>query len=334
MPLGENSRENRSPRELGSNAKLDLYYFMVLTRAVDERCHTLFKQGRLPGAIFSQLGHEAIACATAATLESDDVVAPMHRDLGAYLVRGMSPARVFAQAMGRLASPSRGRDVNTHGLGDLRLGIYGYVSHLPQSLPVALGAAFAFRYRNERRVAMAYTGDGSTSEGGFHETLNLASVFEAPLVIVLENNGWAYSTPTHLQCRIENLADRARGYGIPGVVVDGNDALAVWTETRSAVERARSGGGPTLLEFKTMRMRGHAVHDPADYVPRELLEEWAARDPIDRFERHLGESGLLDGDKRASIHARVEREIDAAVAEAESSPLPDPDTLTDGVFAR
>ncbi|HLU49628.1 MAG TPA: thiamine pyrophosphate-dependent dehydrogenase E1 component subunit alpha [Planctomycetota bacterium] len=319
--------------ELSSDEKLELYYFMVLTRAVDERCHTLFKQGRIPGSIFSQLGHEAIACGSAFALGPNDVVARMHRDLGSYLVRGMSPARIFAQALGRVGGPTRGRDVNTHGLGDASLGIYGYVSHLPQSLPVALGAAFAFDYRNEPRVAMAYTGDGSSSQGGFHETLNIASVLEAPLVIVLENNGWAYSTPTSLQYKIEDLAERAKGYDIPGVIVDGNDVLAVYAASRAAVERARSGGGPTLLEMKTMRMRGHAVHDPADYVPRELLERWAARDPIALFEAALRDEDLLTDSTRAEVHARVEAEIARAVDEAESSPFPDPDTLTDGVYA-
>ncbi|MCZ6794227.1 MAG: thiamine pyrophosphate-dependent dehydrogenase E1 component subunit alpha [Planctomycetota bacterium] len=313
--------------------KLAIYTWMLLTRAVDDRCHTLFKQGKLPGSVFSQLGHEAIAVGAAYALEEGDVVAPMHRDLGAQLVRGMSPGRIFAQHMGRIGAPSRGRDVNTHGLGDMSLRILGYVSHLPQLMPVALGAAFAFQYREEKNVALSYFGDGSSSEGGCHETLNLASVFRAPIVFILENNQYAYSTPTRYQYAIENLADRAASYGFPGLVVDGNDVLEVWKSTKEAVDRARDGGGPTLIECKTMRMRGHAVHDPADYVPREILEEWAAKDPLDRYAARLRDEGLLDGPTEKEVRDRVQREVDEGVRWAEASPWPDAGSVTEGVFA-
>lgn len=318
---------------LTRNDKLQIYYWMLLTRAVDDRCHTLFKQGKLPGSVFSQLGHEAIAVGSAYALEPGDVVAPLHRDLGACLVRGMSPGRVFAQTMGRTGAPSRGRDVNTHGMGDMNLRIFGYVSHLPQSMPVALGAAMAFQYRGERNVAMTYFGDGSSSEGGYHETLNLASVFRAPIVFLLENNQYAYSTPTKLQYNVEDLAVRAEGYGIPGVIVDGNDVLALWEESKRAVDRARDGEGPTLIECKTMRMRGHAIHDPADYVPKELLEEWAARDPIDGYSRVLREENILDDETDREIHERVKREVDEGVTWAEASPWPEGDSLMEGVYA-
>jgi len=316
---------------------LEILYWMRLTRALDERCESLFKQGRFPGAIFSQIGHEAISVGSAHVLEDGDIIAPMHRDLGAYLLRGMTPARVIAQSLGRVAGPSRGRDINSHGLGDLSLGIIGYVSHLPQSMPVALGAAFALRYglpgREADRVAMTYFGDGSFSEGGAHETLNLAAVLQSPIVFVLENNQYAYSTPLRHQCLVTDLVVRAEGYGMPGIQVDGNDVLDVRGAVDEAVARARRGRGPTLIECKTMRMRGHAIHDRADYVPAELLEEWRARDPIGRFERDLRARGVLDEAHDRELTARIAGELDAAVDEAEASPWPDPGTLTDGVFA-
>ncbi|MEM7235454.1 MAG: thiamine pyrophosphate-dependent dehydrogenase E1 component subunit alpha [Planctomycetota bacterium] len=325
--------DEHSSHAPSSDFQREMYYWMRLTREVDERCHLLFKQGKLPGSIFAQTGHEAIAVASAMNLVDGDVVAPMHRDLGAYLVRGMSCGRIFAQAMGRVGAPSQGRDVNTHGMGDINLRIFGYVSHLPQSMPVALGAAMAFKYRDEPLVALTYFGDGSSSEGGAHETLNLASVFQAPAVFILENNQYAYSTPTALQYRIEDLAERAKGYDMPGVVVDGNDALEVWRVTREAIDRARSGGGPTLIEAKTLRVRGHAVHDPADYIPKELLEEWTERDPMKLFRERLRANGILDDTSETEIETRVSREIEDGVAWAEASPLPDPSTLLDGVYA-
>jgi pyruvate dehydrogenase E1 component alpha subunit len=318
---------------LGAGELLDLLYWMRLTRALDERCELLFKQGKVPGAVFSQLGHEAIAVGAAHALEEGDVVGPMHRDLGAFLVRGMAPGRILAQVLGRIGGPSRGRDVNTHGLGDLSLGILGYVSHLPQLMAVTLGAGFALAYRGLDRVALTYFGDGAFSEGGAHETLNLAAVLGAPVVFVLENNQYAYSTPLEHQCRVEDLALRAQGYGIPASIVDGNDVLAVRSAACEAIARARRGDGPTLIECKTLRMRGHAIHDPADYVPRELLEEWAARDPIRRFEARLSERGVLDASQGAAIDARIARELDEAVAWAEASPWPDPAALTSGVYA-
>ncbi|MEC9349334.1 MAG: thiamine pyrophosphate-dependent dehydrogenase E1 component subunit alpha, partial [Planctomycetota bacterium] len=204
--------ENMSAEPPGEKL-IELLYWMMLTRGVDDRCEALFKQGRFPGSVFSQDGHEAISVGSSILLEEGDAIAPMHRDLGAYLVRGMSPGRIFAQAMGRQGAPSGGRDVNTHGLGDISLRIFGYVSHLPQSMGIALGAAYSFLYRKEDRVALTYFGDGASSEGGCHEALNLAAVLKAPVVFILENNQYAYSTPLERQCTVENLAIRAEGYG-------------------------------------------------------------------------------------------------------------------------
>ncbi|MFL5802447.1 MAG: thiamine pyrophosphate-dependent dehydrogenase E1 component subunit alpha [Roseiflexaceae bacterium] len=308
-------------------------YWMRLTRAFDDRVLVIHKQGKIAGGSFSQLGHEAISVGAALALGPGDLVAPMHRDLGAYLVRGITPRRMMAQIFGRATGISGGRDANLHGCGDLSLGIMGFISHLPQSMPVTVGAAMAFALRGEPRVAMTFFGDGSSSQGLCHEALNWAAVFNAPVVFICENNQYAYSTPLARQMRIADIADRAAGYGFPGVVVDGNDFFAVHEATVAAAARARAGGGPALIECKTMRMRGHAIHDNMAYVPRALLDEWAGRDPIARFEAALRERDLLDDARLAELQARVAAEIDDAQSYAENSPYPDPATLEVGVYA-
>lgn len=309
------------------------HYWMRLTRAIDDRGTFLHKQSKIVGGFFSQIGHEAISVAAAMALAPDDVCAPMHRDLGAYLVRGMHPRRILAQFLGRATGVSRGRDANLHGMGDYGLGIIGFISHLPASMGVIAGVAHAFKLKGEPRVAMAFFGDGSASEGLAHEALNWAAVFQVPMVVICENNQYAYSTPLSRQMRVEHIADRAAAYGMPGVVVDGNDFGAVYAATCEAVARARAGGGPTLIECKTMRMRGHAIHDNMAYVPRDLLAEWERRDPIARLEAHMRERGLLDDTSLATLMARIEAEVDEAQAFAEASPYPEPSGVTDGVYA-
>ncbi|MEI7770277.1 MAG: thiamine pyrophosphate-dependent dehydrogenase E1 component subunit alpha, partial [Chloroflexales bacterium] len=274
-----------------------------------------------------------ISVGSALALGPDDVAAPLHRDLGCYLARGITPQRILAQFMGRATGVSAGRDANMHGLGDLRFGIVGFISHLPASLPVMVGMAQAFALRGEHRVAMAFYGDGGSSQGLAHESLNWASVFRLPVVFICENNQYAYSTPLARQMNIADIAERAAGYGMPGVVVDGNDVSAVYRAAHEAVKYARAGGGPTLIECKTMRMRGHAIHDNMAYVPKELLAEWAHRDPIALLEEHMRGLGLLDDAGLSTLLARIEAEIDAAQAFAEESPYPDPATLRDGVYA-
>lgn len=309
------------------------HYWMRLTRAFDDRILHLHRQSKIVGGCFSQLGHEAISVGAALALGPDDVVAPMHRDVGAYLVRGITPHRLMAQHLGRTTGVSAGRDANLHGCGDMSLGIVGFISHLPASMSVTVGMAHAFQLKGEARVAMTFFGDGSSSQGLCHEAMNWAAVFQLPVVLICENNQYAYSTPLARQMRIENIADRAAGYGMPGVVVDGNDFIAVHTAVKAAVEHARAGGGPTFVECKTMRMRGHAIHDNMAYVPPALLDEWRARDPLPRFEGYLHERGLLDNATLADLTARIEAELDEAQAFAEASPYPDPATVTHGVYA-
>ncbi len=319
--------------EISNDTLARAHYWMRFTRAFDDRLDSLFKQGKLVGGLFSQRGHEAISVGAALALAADDVITPMHRDLGAYFVRGMTPARLMSQYLGRATGPSGGRDVNLHGCGDLTLGIVGFVSHIPQSTPVAVGMAHAFKLKREPRVALNFFGDGGSSEGLIHEAFNWASVYQLPVVFLVENNQYAYSTPTQKQMHLPDIAERAAGYGMPGVVVDGNDFFAVHEATCAAVERARRGEGPSLLECKTMRMRGHAIHDNMSYVPKELLAEWERRDPLLLFENRLREMNLLDDAKQNELLARVARDLDAAQAFAESAPLPDPNKLTQGIYA-
>jgi pyruvate dehydrogenase E1 component alpha subunit len=265
-------------------------------------------------------------------MQPDDVAAPLHRDLGVQIVRGLEPWRIFANYMGRMDGPARGRDGNVH-MADLRLGTISMVSHLPAMLPVAVGCALAFRIREEKRVAVGWFGEGSAARGDAHEAMNMAGVRRLPMVFICDNNQWAYSTPTHLGFPTEHIADRASGYGFEGVVVDGTDVLAVYREAKRAIEKAREGGGPTLIECLTLRMEGHAVHDDAFYVPKDMFEEWAKSDPIERFRAWLREHADLSDEKEEELSTEIKKLLGDAIKRAEESPLPDPSTVTDYVWA-
>lgn len=311
---------------------LTIYRNMLLTRGIEERGHILYKQGKIPGSFYTGRGNEAAAVGVATAMGPDDVGAPVQRDMGVHITRGIEPWRILAQYMGREGGPTRGRDGNVH-LGDARLGLHPMVSHLPAMMPVAVGMALAFRVRGERRVAVTWSGEGAMARGDAHEAMNLAGVRRLPVVFVVDNNQWAYSTPSHLEYACEHLADRAAAYGFDGVVVDGTDVLAVYREAKRAIEKARDGGGPTLIESLTLRMEGHAVHDDAFYVPKELFEEWAKRDPIGRYRLWLAEHVGMSDDEESELTASVKRILNEAVQRAEESPLPDPSTLVAGVFA-
>jgi TPP-dependent pyruvate/acetoin dehydrogenase alpha subunit len=311
---------------------LQIYRNMLSTRGVEERGHILYRQGKIPGSFYTGRGNEAASVGVAMAMGPDDVGAPLHRDMGVHITRGVEPWRIFAQYMGREDGPAHGRDGNVH-MADLRLGLLSMVSHLPAMLPVAVGCALAFRIREERRVAVAWSGEGAMARGDAHEGMNLAGVRRLPVVFICDNNQWAYSTPTHLEYAVEHLADRAQAYGFDGVVVDGTDVLAVYREAKRAIEKAREGGGPTLIECQTLRMEGHAVHDDAFYVPKELFERWAERDPIERYRAWLRDHGTLDDETEEEITTGVKRQLSEALERAEASPLPDPSTLLDGVYA-
>ena len=324
----------REVREAGLDREdlLGVYRHLLLTRGIEERGHILYRQGKIPGSFYTGRGNEAASVGVATAMGPDDVGTPLHRDMGVHVVRGVEPWRIFAQYMGRVDGPTHGKDGNVH-MADARLGLIAMVSHLPAMLPVAVGCALAFRIREERRVAVGWFGEGASARGDAHEAMTLAGTRRLPIVFVCDNNQWAYSTPTHLEYATEHVADRAEAYGFEGVVVDGTDVLAVYREAKRAIERARDGGGPTLLECVTLRMEGHAVHDDAFYVPKPLFEEWAKNDPIERFRTWLRENADLDDDEEAEIAGGVKRLLNEALQRAEESPLPEPDQLLDGVYA-
>ncbi|MGQ0615776.1 MAG: thiamine pyrophosphate-dependent dehydrogenase E1 component subunit alpha [Acidimicrobiia bacterium] len=309
-----------------------LFEGMVLMRATEDRLVALYRQGELPGSVYTGHGHEAIAVGTAAALRPDDVMAPLHRDIGAHLWRGLAPWEAMATFMGKATGPTGGRDGALH-YGRLDLNIINPISMIPDNYPVATGAAFAAKYRGTDALAIAYCGDGSTSRGDFHEALNIASVLKLPVIFVIENNQFAYSTPLSQQTATEDFACKAAAYAMPGERHDGNDVIAVYGATSRAVERARAGDGPTLLEFVTMRMHGHAEHDSADYVPKGLIEDWAKKDPIERFEKRLLEAHALDADDVTSIKDAARKRVLEDAAKARKDPMPDPATVEEGVYA-
>jgi TPP-dependent pyruvate/acetoin dehydrogenase alpha subunit len=311
---------------------LRIFETMVMTRAVEDRMVSMYRSGDLLGSLYTGHWHEAISVGTASALRQDDFLAPIHRDLGAHLWRGMDPAQVMASFMGKATSPTGGRDGTLH-YGRLDLNIYNLPSHIPDNYPVALGFAFAFQYRDQDGVSLAYCGDGSTSEGNFHESLNIAAAMKLPAIFVVENNQYAYSTPVRLQSAVKEYAVKAQAYGMPGVTVDGTDVLAVYDATSEAVARARAGEGPSLIEGVTMRMHGHAEHDPADYVPREMLEEWQKRDPVALFENVLLEHGIIDEETAGKTREAARQKAIEARKKALADPLPDPATVEEGVYA-
>ncbi len=307
---------------------------MRLTRTLEERLVALYRQTKVVGGLFRSLGQEACAVGSAYALERGDVLSPLIRNLGSMLVKGATPVEVLRQYMAKGDSPTRGRELNIH-FGDVTdRNFVGQISHLGDLVPVMAGITLSFRLRKEPRVGLVYVGDGATSTGAFHEGINFAAVQRCPLVVVVENNGYAYSTPTSKQTAATRLADKAIGYGIPGERVDGNDVMAVYAATKAAVDRARSGGGTTLLEMMTYRRKGHAEHDSQSYVPPEEIEHWATtNDPIDRFvERLVREFGISSHDLM-SIDRDVAAEVDAATDLAEESPACDGAEALLGVYA-
>ena len=328
VPIGPSTPAQENPSaHLNVDDRVGLLRAMLLMRAIEERAMNLYRQGKVPGSFYDGFGQEAVSVGATWAMSAADRLCVLHRDLGAHLVRGVDPARIFSQYMGREAGITGGRDGNVH-FGDRTVGCVGMVSMLPDMMLVATGLAMAFKMRGEQRVAMTWFGDGSTSRGDFHEAMNWAGVQKLPVIFVLENNQYAYSTPVDQQFAV-NPVERAAAYGFPGVSVDGNDPEAMFEATRVARERALAGEGPTMIEAVTMRMHGHAAHDDMKYVPAEQIEEWRRKDPIERQERRLESLGV----DVAALRTEVKAEIDAAVEEALAMPMPDGDTATDRVFA-
>ena len=310
----------------------DLYYYMRLNRRVDEQLAALYRQGKVVGGVYSSLGQEAVSVAAAYALQPQDFLGGMIRNVGAMLVRGFRPRDVFMQYMARVGGPTHGRDANTH-FGDLSRGVVAPISILGELVPVLAGFGLAARIRGEKRVALTFVGDGAMSTTPVHEGLNFAAVKRLPLVVIVENNGWAYSTPVNKQTAIRHFADRAKAYGIASRRVQGNMALEVYGAVAEAVDLARRGRGPALIECKTMRMKGHAEHDDARYVPPEQLDRWRELDPIALFKRVAKREKLMAKQDWVAIDERVEQEIREDLEVAEASPFPPPESAARPVYS-
>ncbi len=320
---------------LSRDQLLDLYYYMRLTRSLEERLVNLYRQTKVVGGLFRSLGQEADAVGSAYALDRSkgDILSPLIRNLGSMLVQGALPLEIIRQYMAKGDSPTRGRELNIH-FGDLERGFIGQISQLGDMVPVMAGVTLSFKMRGEERVGLVYVGDGATSTGAFHEGINFAAVQRCPLVVVVENNGYAYSTPLSKQTAARELKDKAIGYGIAAEQADGNDVLATYEVTRRAVDRARAGGGVTLVELITYRRKGHAEHDNQSYVPAGEIEKWAAtNDPIDRYVRVLTEEHGATTAELEAIDTKIKDLIDRATDEAEASPMPEPSDALVGIYA-
>lgn len=318
--------------ELSRAQLLEIYRFLKLNRMVEEKLTNLYRQGKIVGGLYRSLGQEACSVGAAYALDRGDIMTPLIRNLGAIFVRGGQPRHIFAQYMAREGGPTKGRDLNTHfGWLSEEGSNIAVISMLGDMVSVLAGAVLAERMKGKPTVALTWQGDGATSTGAFHEGFNFACVQKVPLVVVIENNKWAYSTPTSRQTSNTRFLDRAVSYGCHGEAVDGNDVLAMYEVTRRAIERARDGGGVTLIEADTMRMRGHAEHDDMGYVPPEMVEQWTGRDPIANYERALLGRGIAQAELDAVV-AELEASLAEDLAWAEASPFPQPETALPGVY--
>jgi len=309
-----------------------MLYYLKLTRAAEERIErVLYRQGKIVGGVYVGRGQEAIAVGAAIQLVEGDVVLPSHRDFAAFVIRGFTLKEIFCNWMGRANGPTRGRD-NTLHLGDMGRGVIPIISHLGDTCPVACGVAMALKQRGEGRVALVHFGEGTTSRSDVHEAMNWAAVMKLPVIFICDNNAYAYSTPTEKQYAVKDLAVRGAAYGMPGAKVDGNDVLAVYSAVAEAIRLARAGRGPSFLECRTFRMTGHSAHDMAEYVPDKLFAEWQEKDPIGLLERKLLSSRILTRERIHEIEKTIEKEIDDAVAFADSSPMPEGPTALEDAY--
>lgn len=320
------------PAGLTRDKLLDLYYYMRLTRSLEERLVNLYRQTKVVGGLYRSLGQEADAVGSAYALDRErgDMLSPLTRNLGSMLVQGATPLEILRQYMAKGTSPTRGRELNIH-YGDLERGFIGQISPLGDMVPVMAGVALSFKMRKEPRVALVYVGEGAMSTGAFHEGVSLAAVLRLPMVVIAENNGYSYTTPTQKQTAVKHLKEKAKAYGIPGEQTDGNDVLAVYQTTKAAVERAREGHGVTLIELVTFRRKGHAEHDNQGYVPKEQLAYWEKKDPIDHFVAQLTDHGWASREELNATDQGIAEDLDRAVSQAESEPAPDVDDVLDGV---
>jgi TPP-dependent pyruvate/acetoin dehydrogenase alpha subunit len=323
----------RESKYLTREQVIEIYRWMLLNRRMETALENLYKQGKVVGGVYFGLGQEGCSCASAYALHKDEWLGPMIRNQGALLVRGFSPADIMMQYMAKAGSPTKGRDASSH-FGDIKeRNVVAPISTLGDLIPVLAGVALGARLQGKNIAVMTYVGDGGQSTGVTYEGLNFAAVQKLGLVLIVENNLWGYSTPADMQFCVKDLAERAIAYGIPGVIVDGTDACQVYDACHEACERARRGEGPTLIEAKMMRMKGHAIHDAAEYVPKPLFEYWKKRDPIARLEDYLvNKKKWLTADENHALIADVERQLEADREFAVNSPMPTPESAAGGVY--
>ncbi len=323
----------RESKYLRQQQLIEIYRWMLLNRRMETALENLYKQGKVVGGVYFGLGQEACSCASAYALKADEWLGPMIRNQGSLLARGFSPRDIMMQYMAKAGSPTKGRDASSH-FGDIeKRNVVAPISTLGDLIPVLAGVALGARLQGKNIAVMTYIGDGGQSTGVTYEGLNLAAVQNLGLVLMVENNLWGYSTPADMQFRVKDLAERAIAYGIPGVIVDGTDACQVYDACHEACERARRGEGPTLIEAKMMRMKGHAIHDAAEYVPKPLFEYWRKRDPIARLEDYLvNKKKWLTAQGNQELIDDVERQLEADREFAVNSPMPEPESAAGGVY--
>jgi TPP-dependent pyruvate/acetoin dehydrogenase alpha subunit len=323
----------RDSKYLTREQAIDVYRYMLLNRAMEAALENLYKQGKVVGGVYFSLGQEGCSCASAYALRADEWLGPMIRNQGSLLVRGFSARDIMMQYMAKAGSPTCGKDASSH-FGDIHeRNVVSPISTLGDLIPVLAGVALGARLQGRSIAVMTYIGDGGQSTGVTYEGLNFAAVQRLGLVLIVENNLWGYSTPGAMQFRVKDLAERAIAYGIPGVIVDGTDPCQVYDAAHEACERARRGEGPTLIEAKMMRMKGHAIHDAAQYVPPDLFEYWQKRDPIARFEHYLTNvKKWLTQEQNERLKHEVEQQIVADRDFAVASPMPDPATTPLDVY--
>jgi TPP-dependent pyruvate/acetoin dehydrogenase alpha subunit len=325
----KNKKKTEAP---DPETQVRMLYYLKLTREAETRIEqVLYRQGKIVGGVYTGRGQEAIGVGSAIQLQEGDVVLPSHRDFSSFLIRGFSLREIFCNWMARNNGPTRGRD-NTLHIGDVNRGVIPIISHLGDTCPVACGVAMVLKQRQKGNVALVHFGEGTTSRGDVHEAMNMAGVMKLPVVFICNNNAYAYSTPTHKQYAVKDLAVRGAAYGMPGTKVDGNDVLAVYSVVGKAILRARSGSGPSFVECKTFRMTGHSAHDAAEYVPQGLFTEWEKKDPIARLEKVLLAAKILNTKQAGQLDEKVRKQVDDAIAYAEASPLPEGTDVGKGVY--
>jgi TPP-dependent pyruvate/acetoin dehydrogenase alpha subunit len=323
----------RDSKYLTKQQTIGIYRWMLLNRRMEAALESLYKQSKVVGGVYFGLGQEACSCASAYALQKDDWLGPMIRNQGSVLVRGYSPCDIMMQYMAKAGSPTKGRDASSHFGDHEKRNVVSPISTLGDLIPVLAGVALGARLQGKNIAVMTYIGDGGQSTGVTYEGLNFAAVQDLGLVLIVESNLWAYSTPSDMQFRVKDLAERAIAYGIPGVIVDGTDACQVYDACHEACQRARRGEGPTIIEAKMMRMKGHAIHDAADYVPKPLFEYWKKRDPIARLENYLVKTKRwLTVDENQKLIAEVEQQLEADRELAVNSPMPAPESAALGAY--